>query len=375
MNTLRDIVRAPIPLHPNRVWRMYGGGAMIGLLQGETPGTDTEFPEEWVGSCVQARNPGSHFREGEGLALFSPGGGEPVTLKSALEAFPGEMLGESHVREFGTNAALLVKLLDAAVRLMIHAHPTKKFAAEHLGSCFGKTEAWFVLGTRPDVEDPFVLIAFREEVSRERFRAMIDAQDVSSMIGLLHRVPVKAGDVVYVRAGLPHAIGGGVFMVELQEPTDYSIMLERKAPNYMFSTGESFLGLDQSLTLSVIDHRVYSAEDVARELLIRPRLIRGGGESSEEELLGYDTTECFAGRRLTIRGSLPGDTEGRYFLLVVLQGEGSMLHAGGETRLARGMELFVPASVGTHEFRSRDGIVMFKSLPARVSEKIPGRRT
>jgi mannose-6-phosphate isomerase len=371
MNALRDIVRAPIRLLPNRVWRMYSGGAMIGLMQGAGGRTDTEFPEEWVGSSVQARNPGSHFRAGEGLALFSPGQGDPVTLKSALEAFPAEMLGPSHVREFGTNAALLVKLLDAAVRLMVHAHPSKKFAAEHLGSCFGKTEAWFVLGTRPDQEDPFVLIAFREEVSRGRFRAMIDAQDVDSMIGVLHRVPVRAGDVVYVRAGLPHAIGGGVFMVELQEPTDYSIMLERRAPNYTFSAKESFLGLDQSLTLSVIDHRVYSAEDIARELLIRPRLVRSEGESAEVELLGYDTTECFAGRRLTVRGSLAGDTEGRYCLLVVLEGEGSMNHAGGETRLVRGMELFVPASVGTHEFRSREGLVMFKSLPARITGKEP----
>ncbi|HEX7571958.1 MAG TPA: hypothetical protein VF514_02615, partial [Bacteroidota bacterium] len=266
MTALADIVRLPIPLVSNRVWRMYRGGAMIGLLQGEAGAKDTEFPEDWVGSTVQARNPGSHYRPGEGLALIASGSGDPVTLKSVIETYPEEMLGPSHVREFGTNAALLVKILDSAVRLMIHAHPSKAFAAEHLGSCFGKTEAWFVLNTRPDVDDPCVLIAFREEVSRARYRAMLDVQDVASMIGVLHRVPVKAGDVVYVRAGLPHAIGGGVFMVELQEPTDYSIMLERSAPNYMFSSGESFIGLDESLALSAIDHRVYSMEDVRREL-------------------------------------------------------------------------------------------------------------
>ena len=339
---------------------------MIGFLQGELGAKDTEFPEDWVGSTVQARNPGSHYRPGEGLALIAPGSGDPVTLKSVIEAHPEEMLGPSHVREFGTNAALLVKILDAALRLMIHAHPSKAFAAEHLGSCFGKTEAWFVLDTRPDVVDPAVLIAFREEVSRARYRAMIDAQDVASMIGVMHRVPVKAGDVVYVRAGLPHAIGGGVFLVELQEPTDYSIMLERSAPNYKFGPGESFLGLDESLVLSVIDHRVYSIEDVRRELLIRPRLVRSEGESTESELLGYDTTECFAGRSLDVRGNLTGDTEGRYFLLIVLRGEGSMRHAGGEIPLRRGMQIFVPASVGAHEFRSTGGMNMFKSLPAQV---------
>lgn len=337
---------------------------MIGLLAHGARGEDSEFPEDWVGSTVQARNPGSHYREGEGLALIHAR--EALTLRAVIESRPEEMLGPAHVREFGTNAALLVKLLDAAVRLVIHAHPSKEFAAGHLGSCFGKTEAWFVLGTRPETGEPSVYIAFNEEVSRARYRAMIDAQDIASMLGVLHRIAVRAGDVVYVRAGLPHAIGAGVFMVELQEPTDYSIMLERGAPNYTFRPEESFLGLEESLALSVIDHRVYSPEDVRRELLITPRTVRSEGGSTESELLGYDTTGCFAGRRLDVKGSLAGDTEGRYFLLIVLEGEGLIAHSGGETTLARGMQVFVPASVGTHEFRSERGMVLFKSMPAVV---------
>jgi mannose-6-phosphate isomerase len=344
---------------------MYRGGAMIALLADGRRGEDTEFPEEWVGSTVQARNPGGHYREGEGLALIRSG--DPVTLRSVIEAHPEEMLGPSHVGEFGTNAALLVKLLDAGLRLMIHAHPSKEFASRHLGSCFGKTEAWFVLGTRPETEDPSVYIAFSEEVSRSRYRAMIDAQETASMLRVLNRVPVKAGDVVYVRAGLPHAIGAGVFMIELQEPTDYSIMLERSAPNHTFSPAESFLGLDESLTLSVIDHRVYTQEDVRRELLISPRLIRSEGRSTETELLGYGTTGCFAGRRLDVRESLEGDTQGRYFLIIVLAGEGVLRHSHGETALTRGAQLFVPASVGKHEFRSEGGMVVFKSLPAGLT--------
>ena len=352
MPGIADIVRAPIPLLPNRVWRMYRGGAMIARLQGEAGGKDTECPEEWVGSTVQARNPGAHYRPGEGLSLL--GSGDPVTLKSVIEAHPEEMLGASHVREFGAGSALLVKILDAAVRLMIHAHPPKEFASKHLGSCFGKTEAWFVLGTRPEEEDPSVYIAFREEVGPARYRAMLDAQDVPSMLGVLHRVPVKRGDVVYVRPGLPHAIGAGVFMVELQEPTDFSIMLERSAPNYTFSPAESFLGLDEDLALSVIDHRVYS-----------PQEVRSEGESAETELLGYDTTPCFSGRRLDVRGSLRGDTGGRYFLLIVIDGEGSLRHASGETPLCRGTQLFIPASLGDHEFRSEGGMSIFKCLPAK----------
>ena len=80
-----------------------------------------------------------------------------------------------------------------------------------------------------------MLIAFKEEVSRSRYREMLDKQTVDEMIRVMHRVSVKAGDVVYVKAGLPHAIGEGIFMVELQEPTDYSVILERSCTLYKFS--------------------------------------------------------------------------------------------------------------------------------------------
>jgi mannose-6-phosphate isomerase len=223
-----------------------------------------------------------------------------------------------------------------------------------------------VLKTRPEVEDPYVLIAFKEEISPARYRAMLDRQDIASMISVMHRVSVRPGDVVYVKAGLPHAIGEGLFLVELQEPTDYSIMLERVCATYTFSEQESFLGLDPSLTLSVLDHRVYSAGEVDRELRIRPRVLRRDGDSLESELLGYDTTECFAGRRLDIQGRLIDTTGGRYAILVVLQGEGVMRHREGELSLTPGLEIFVPAATGAWEFSSERGMTIFKCLPARA---------
>lgn len=373
MNAMRDIVHAPILLAPNRVWRMYSGGAMIGRFQGDASARDSEYPEEWVGSTVQAINPGEHYREGEGLALCAAGTGDPVRLASVIEKFPEEMLGADHLRVFGTNAALLTKLLDASVRLIIHAHPTKAFARQHLGSCFGKTEAWFVVGTRPEVEDPYVLIAFREEVTRERYREMLDMQDIASMIDVMHRVSVRAGDVVYVRAGLPHGIGEGAFLVELQEPTDYSIMLERICPNYTFRVDESFLGLDPSLTLSVIDHRVYSPQEVRKELVIRPAVIRREGDSTEYRLLGYETTECFAGHRLDVRGAMSDTTGGRFAILIVLEGEGTLTHQHGALPLKRGMALFLPAGTGPHRFTSPGGMTVFKCLPARLREADPAQ--
>ncbi len=364
--SLKHLTLAPIVLEPNRVWRFYTGGKMIDRFKGVPHPFDSLYPEEWVGSCVQATNPGKHFRVGEGLAVISAGIHEPVALKTIIETFPEEMLGVQHVRTYGANPALLVKLLDAAVRLIIHAHPTKAFARQRLNDCFGKTEAWFVLGTRPEIADLYVLIAFREEVSRARYKEMILKNEIDEMMRVMHTVPVKAGDVVYVRAGVPHAIGAGIFMVELQEPTDYSIILEQTCPAYTFKQEECYLGLDPDLTLSVINHRVYTPEEVQRELVIKPHVLRKEGESAEIQMLGYDTTECFAGRRLEVKGKLSDDTAGRSSILIVLDGQGTLVHNLGEIMLECGVELFMPAAVGQHEFLTDSHLSIFKCLPAQA---------
>ncbi len=363
-NEIRNIVNAPIVLGPNRVWRFYQGGRMIEAFQGTASPKDSLFPEEWVGSTVQASNPGEHFREGEGLAVVSDGLSAPVTLKQIMDDFPEEILGAAHVATYGSNSGLLVKLLDAAIRLIIHAHPNKEFAKEHLNSCFGKTEAWFVLETRPEVEDPYVLIAFKEEVGKARYADILKKQDVHEMIRIMHKVPVKAGDVVYVRAGVPHAIGEGVFMVELQEPTDFSIILEQKSEAHTFREEESYLGLEPSLTLSTLDYSAYSRERVENELVIKPRLIREQGKNRELELLGYNTTECFAGRRVEVADEFVDQTNDRSSILIVLDGNGVLRHQNGEIPLTRGTELFIPAAVKEYQYATTSGLKVFKSLPA-----------
>jgi mannose-6-phosphate isomerase len=365
--TASSIAKSPIVLLPNRVWRFYQGGMMIERLKGEPSPRDTHFPEEWVGSLVQATNPGEHFKVGEGLQLVTMNG-QTVQLKKVVEENPDGMLGKKHVATYGSNAALLVKLLDASIRLVLHAHPSKEFAKRHLNSCFGKTEAWFVIETRDDVEEPCVYNSFKEEVSPKRWREIIDKQDVKEMMRLVHKIPVKAGDVVYVKAGLPHAIGEGVFMVELQEPTDFAIIFERACGDYAFEEKDCFMGLDPGLTLSNTIHRVYSWEEVQRELVIKPRELRKEGESAEVELLGYRTTECFAGHRLTVVESLSDDTHDRFCILIVLDGSGKLIYENGELSLHRGREIFLPAGVGEHSFRTDPGktLTIMKCLPAAI---------
>ena len=117
---------------------------------------------------------------------------------------------------FGPDPSLLVKLLDAGQRLPVHFHPGRAFARDALGLTHGKTEAWVIVEADPGAA---VHVGFSRPVAPDEVRDWMRAQDSTAMLAAMHEIPVEAGDAVFVPAGTSHAIGAGILLVELQEPT------------------------------------------------------------------------------------------------------------------------------------------------------------
>jgi mannose-6-phosphate isomerase len=229
-------------LAPTRVYRFYKGGALIGRLRGEVE-DDGTFPEDWVGSVTRASNPGRD--PDESLSRLADG----RLLKDVIEADSEHWLGRAHVDRFGASTGLLVKLLDSAQRLPVHAHPDRRFASRHFDSQFGKTEAWIVLDTRDAKSD--VYVGLREPVDAGTYRRWIEEQDVDSLLGSLHRVTVRSGDVIFVPGGVPHAIGAGILIAELQEPTDFSIVCEWTG--FPMNPDDAHLGIGWDAALDALE--------------------------------------------------------------------------------------------------------------------------
>jgi mannose-6-phosphate isomerase len=171
-------------------------------------------PEEWIGSVT------TRFGEAEQGLSKLPGG---VFLKDAIASDPIGWLGEEHVAHFGLSIEILVKLLDPDQRLPVHFHPNKAFAKEHLGLDHGKTEAWIILEAPPGAG---VGLGFKERANKEELLELVRNQDSQALLTSLRRTEVAAGDAILVPAGVPHAIDSGIFVLELQEPTDLSALLE-----------------------------------------------------------------------------------------------------------------------------------------------------
>jgi len=299
----------PLLLPPNQFHRFYRGGARIDSLRGAPAGEDGR-PEDWVGSTAT-----SWGSEDEGLSRLEDGS----VLRDAIRADPEAFLGADHVERWGADPALLVKLLDAGERLPVHYHPGRAFAREHLGLRYGKTEAWLILEAEPDAA---VHVGLREPVEPETVRGWVETQDAEEMLAALHRLPVAAGDAILVPAGTLHAIGGGILLLELQEPTDLSVLVEWK--RFGVDDGPEHLGLGWDTALESLDREP-----------IDPAALSAPGDG----LLPREADPYFRAER--VRG---GDVlDPSFAVLLVTEGEGAL----DDLPLARGTTALIPYGAGT----------------------------
>ncbi|MCI2422059.1 class I mannose-6-phosphate isomerase [Saccharopolyspora sp. K220] len=313
-----------IVLPANQPRQFYRGGASIAALRGADD--DREFgPEDWVASTT------TQFGRAEsGLSRLPDG----RWLRDAVVAEPERWLGAEHVAAFGDSTALLVKLLDAGQRLPVHCHPSDGFAQQHLGSRFGKTEAWIVVGTTGS--NPVVYLGFRDDVAPETVAEWVATQDSSAMLRSLNEIPVRPGDTVHVPAGTPHAIGAGVFIVELQQPTDFSITLEWQG--FLSDAESAFLGLDRQTALETVNRTGF--DDAVLTSLVKHTADR---TAPRVPLLADDAAPFFRADRL--HGAV--ELEPSFGVLVVLDGNGKLRSDhGADLPLRRGSTAVVPHSAG-----------------------------
>jgi mannose-6-phosphate isomerase len=114
---------------------------------------------------------------------------------------------------------LLVKLIDAAENLSIQVHPDD-IAASTVGK-LGKTEAWHILAAAPDA---VLYLGLRTDVSIADFAACCNRGGETA--GLLRQIPAIPGTTLLIPAGTVHALGAGVLVYEVQQPSDLTYRLD-----------------------------------------------------------------------------------------------------------------------------------------------------
>ena len=182
----------PVPDLRERVW----GGRRLGSPRGQPIG------EAWVAG------PSNVIADG-------PDAGRTLAEIAAREG--ASFVGRNAGARTGDRFPLLVKLIDPAAWLSVQVHPDDATARQLEGpEALGKAEAWYVLDAAPDAE---LLVGVRGRISGAAVRAAI-ADGSGSLAPLLARHRARAGDAVPIPAGTLHAVGPGVFLYEVQQPSD-----------------------------------------------------------------------------------------------------------------------------------------------------------
>jgi mannose-6-phosphate isomerase len=184
------------PILKERIW----GGRELERLYWKKLPPDAPIGESWEISD----------RPGD-ASVIANGPLTGKTLRWLMENHARELLGDAKPAAEGC-FPLLCKILDAREKLSLQVHPPADKAAELKGD--PKTEMWFIADAAPDAS---LFVGLKRGVTRAEFEKKIADGSVADCF---HRLPVRAGDAMFLPSGRVHAIGDGLVIFEIQQNSD-----------------------------------------------------------------------------------------------------------------------------------------------------------
>jgi len=299
----------PLRFHPVYQTYLWGGGKLRDVL-GRTDTPDGIVAESWE---VTDRP--------DGMSVVAKGPLAGKTLRELIELDPQALLGPVANAEC---FPLLIKVLDAARTLSVQVHPNDETAARYGGEA--KTETWYILEADPEA---CVYCGFKETVSAEQFQEAILQNRLEP---LLKKIPVKAGDAIFVPGGQVHAIASGCLLLEVQQNSNTTYRIYDWGRVDAKGRGRE-LHIDQALQVSCLEAESGSLQ-AAEEMpplngLPRERVVQ---------------SPYFLLERLTLADSatLPG---GQGFQILFALDAPFSVSAGGErVAVPRGSSVLLPAA-------------------------------
>lgn len=311
----------------------------------------------WGGSKLlsEFNKSGATERTGESWELSACEGDESVvsngflagnTLSELTEVYMGELVGDTVYEHYGLNFPLLFKLIDARDKLSIQVHPDDEIAAERHNS-FGKTEMWYIMDADPGAE---LIVGFSNECSPEKYAEAIQNDNVEALLG---KVPVKKGDVIFIPAGLVHAIGEGIVVAEIQQTSDITYRI------YDFNRTDDKgnrrqLHIDDAL--GVINFSAFK----------EPKIIYKEQKNMVVPLVSceYFSTNLIKFDKQIIRNY--GDIDS-FKVYICAEGDCSIFHNDERTYISKGQTVLVPACISGVTFEPETETTLLEVFAGNVN--------
>lgn len=313
---------APLLFEPLFQPRPWGGRRLADLLDKPLP-DGPPIGESW--ELVSLPNAESRVRGG-------PLAG--ATLHQLVTDWGERLLGGAAL--VAGRFPLLIKFLDARETLSVQVHPRQRADAGPEQGGF-KNEAWYVIAAEPDAQ---LLIGLKPGITSRQFAA---AAGSAACADMLERWPARPGRCYYLPSGVPHALGAGVVVAEVQTPLDTTYRL------YDWDRP----GLDgRPRTLHLREGVENLCTDVPRETILQPRSHAGGVFSTVSRLVSC--ASFLIDKVRLAAGVAQGFPHSEMVVWIVLGGAGEFLCAdpAGPQRRAprvpfkRGDVALIPADCG-----------------------------
>ncbi|MCE5184595.1 MAG: class I mannose-6-phosphate isomerase [Planctomycetaceae bacterium] len=183
------------PVLKERIW----GGQRLGDLFGKNVPAGARIGESWELADLP-----------EGQSIITNGPLQGQTLHQILESCGTEITG---IPNYRPPFPLLIKFLDAQDVLSVQVHPDAA-TCKRLGNCQPKTECWYIIEAAPQA---VIYKGLKPGTTRQQFAGAIADGTCEQY---LVNVPVQAGECHFLPSGTCHAIGAGLIIAEIQQPSD-----------------------------------------------------------------------------------------------------------------------------------------------------------
>lgn len=321
------ILPYPFTFHPLYKEKVWGGTGLAEQFGRQLPGSN--IGESWEIAAHE-----------NGVSVASQGPLAGRTLPELVQLYGRKLLGTALPDSAMLNFPLLLKILDANDYLSVQVHPDDEYAADHEVGEAGKWEAWYIIAAQPGAE---IIYGLRPHTTREELRHAIQEGIIQQFLG---RVPVKAGDVFDVPAGLVHALGRGVMVAEIQQNSDAVYRL------YDWDRVDD-LGNPRPL-------HIKKALDVIQFAGQRTEAVPGLAIAAPQgERIILVANRYFALEILNIDGAMQESTQGeRFHLLLCLEGGFTLQPSyGSSVYLGSGTSVLVPACIIDYSLLGRGKIM------------------
>lgn len=264
----------------------------------------------------------------DGMNVIMNGPFEGHTLQEYLDSEGSAILGTRSRRFKGF--PLMIKLMDAQKDLSFQVHPYDSYAEVHENES-GKTELLYILDAAPDAG---MIYGFSQEVTAEDFRRHVEE---NTLTDICRRIPVKAGDIIYIPAGTMHAIGKGILLAEIEQNAnttyrvyDYGRMGKDGKPRE--------LHIDKALEVLRRRPSAYNPAPLYEQHFF--------GDFSMKLLAA---NEFFTVYDVELDGELKLKVGGESFQsLVAIDGDMVLEYGDSQEKLSKGDSFFIPANFGNY---------------------------